>query len=195
MEQWNLELFTLIHLGAGQQPLIDGLAIFFAEGGPYLLMFALVVFWVLARDERRAALLEATEAGLLGLLLNQIVGLLIYFPRPYMVGLCTPLITHGPENSFPSDHATLMLSVAFFLLLCRGWRLPGLMLMGMALLTAWGRVYAGIHFPMDMAGSLLVALMVSGIMLWQRRLLAPLNGWLVDLYQQLSRRLPASFRR
>lgn len=195
MEQWNLELFNLLHQGAGNQPLRDGLAIFFAEGGPYLLMFALVISWLLARDDRRPVLLEATEAGLLGLLVNQVLGLLIYYPRPFMVGLCEPLIAHGPENSFPSDHATLMFSVALYLATRKGWRLSGLLLLGMALSTAWGRVYAGIHFPQDMAGSLLVALGASGVVFWQRRLLAPLNARLVDLYRQLSRRLPAPFRR
>jgi len=186
MEQWNLKLFALIHQGAGQQPLVDGLAIFFAEGGPYLLMLVLVVCWLVAKDERRPTLLEATEAGLLGLLTNQFLALLIYYPRPFMVGFGTPLIPHAPENSFPSDHATLMLSVATYLLFSWSWRGSGLLLLLMALATAWGRVYVGIHFPLDMLGSLLVALFCSGLVLWQRGLLTSLNGRLVRLYHGLN---------
>lgn len=190
MESLNLRLFFWMHQGAGQQPRVDNHAIFFAEGGPYLLMLALVVCWLLARDERRGALLESAEAGLLGLLLNQIVGLLFYYPRPFMVGLGEPLIAHAPENSFPSDHATLMLSVAIFLLTRRGWCGLGLVLLTAALATAWGRVYAGIHFPLDMVGSLVVALAACGIIVWQRPLLAPLNGRLLTFYHQLVSYLP-----
>ena len=182
----NTKLFLWLHQGAGQQPIQDILAVFFAEGGPYILMLTLVVCWLLVRGQRRLALLEATEASLLGLLINQVVGLVIYHPRPYMIGLCNPLIAHGPENSFPSDHVTLILAVSLSLLLRRGWRGVGLALLATAVATGWGRIYAGIHFPLDMVGSLLVALSASGILLWQRKLVTPLNEQLVKTYHRLA---------
>ena len=33
----NVKIFQWIHSGAGTRPVMDGLAVFFAEGGPYLL--------------------------------------------------------------------------------------------------------------------------------------------------------------
>ena len=45
MESLNLKWFYWLHLGAGQQPMIDTLAIFFAEAGPYLLLGSLILLW------------------------------------------------------------------------------------------------------------------------------------------------------
>ena len=189
MEALNLKLFFWLHQGSGQQPLVDTVAIFFAEGGPYLLLLGLVLFWFPADDRRRYSLLEATEAGILGLLINQLLGMLIYYPRPYMVGLVQPLIAHGPENSFPSNHATLMLTVALYLLCRQNWRKQGAVLLLLALATAWGRVYAGVHFPLDMLGSLGVAGFSLYLVLWQYALLKPFNRRLIQLYHQSKNRL------
>lgn len=186
MESLNLKLFFWLNQGAGQQPVIDEGAVLFAESGPYLLMLALVIFWYMANDQRRYSLLEATEASIVGLLINQLLGLMIYHPRPYMVGLVTPLIAHGPENSFPSDHATLMLTAAFYLLCRQSWRRQGLILLLLALATAWGRIYAGLHFPLDMFGSFAVAVISFGMVLWQREILKPLNQLLIPTYHQIN---------
>lgn len=189
MDALNLQLFAWIHQGSGQQPLLDALAIFFSETGPYLLMGALVLLWFVANDQRRSTLLESTEAAAFGLMLNQLLGLVYFHPRPYMLGLAQPLIVHAPENSFPSDHATLMLTAAFYLICRTDWRRPGLLLLIFALATAWGRVYAGIHFPFDILGSLLVSVASLTLVFRLRSRLEPLNRFLVRTYHQLIQRL------
>jgi undecaprenyl-diphosphatase len=75
-------------------------------------------------------------------------------PRPYRIGLGNPLFPHGPENSFPSDHAPLMFAAAFYMLMAGRWAACGIPILTVGTLTAWGRVYSCIHFPLDMAGSL-----------------------------------------
>lgn len=160
----NQTIFTWIHAGAGNRPLADALAIFFAEAGPYLLAVCLVVLWFRVERDKRILLIEAAETGVIGLAFNQLAGFFYYHPRPFMMGLCTPLLTHVPENSFPSDHATLMFGAALYLLMNRG-AVYGVPLLAAAFLTAWGRVYVGVHFPFDMAGSFLIALATAGLML------------------------------
>ena len=186
MESLNLKLFFWLNQGAGQQPVVDEAAVLFAESGPYLLVLALAIFWYMANDQRRYSLLEATETGIVGLLINQLLGLMIYHPRPYMVGLVEPLVAHGPENSFPSDHATLMLTVAFYLLCRQSWRRQGFILLIFALATAWGRIYAGLHFPLDMFASFVVAVFSSGMVLWQRQILKPFNQLLIQTDHQIN---------
>jgi hypothetical protein len=44
-------------------------------------------------------LIEATEAPIFGLLVNQLIGFFYFYSRPYMLGLCTPLIPHTSEGS------------------------------------------------------------------------------------------------
>ncbi|GAB4347129.1 MAG: undecaprenyl-diphosphatase [Desulfobulbaceae bacterium] len=174
-ETVNKVLFQWIHAGAGSHPVRDGLAVLFGEGGPYMLAVLFVVLWFVVDEGRKTALLEATEAAVVGLLINEVIGVFYFHPRPYMIGLCTPLIPHGPETSFPSDHGTLLFAAACHLLLVRRWISCGAVLSGIALLTAWGRVYSGIHFPMDMAGSLVVAVGSVVLLGFAAGTLLPLN--------------------
>lgn len=178
----NIQLFQWIHARAGHQPIVDGIAIFFAEGGPYLLGLLFIFFWFFSDAERKVALLEATEAGVVGLLLNQLIGLFYFHPRPYMAGMGPPLIPHGPETSFPSDHTTLLLAAACYILLAKRWYAPGGLALVIGCLTGWGRVYSGIHFPLDLVGSLAVGLactcMIKRLAVWLR----PLNDRFLSVY-------------
>lgn len=185
----NVKIFQWIHSGAGDRPLVDGFAVFFGEGGPYLLAALLVVFWFFVGTNKKTALLEATEASVIGLVVNQFIGLFYFHPRPYMVGLCTPLFPHGPETSFPSDHATLIFAAAFYLLMARSWIACGIPVLFIAILTAWGRVYSGIHFPFDMVGSLVVGLASAGLIYWLAEHLHPLNMILIRVSDQLTERI------
>jgi undecaprenyl-diphosphatase len=168
----NTAIFGWIHSGAETRPVMDGLAVFFGEGDPYFLVVLFAILWFLADGNRNTALLEATEASVIGLFVNQSIGLIYFQPRPYMVGLCTPIFPHGPKTSFPSDHATSMFAAAFYLLVARRWAACGIPLLAVALLNACGRAYSGVHFPFDMAGSLIIGLVSAGLM---RRVLGRLN--------------------
>jgi len=185
----NIDIFTWIHSGAGTRPLLDGLAVFFAEGGPFILAILFVALWFIAGNQRKIILLEATWAAVLGLVVNQIIGLFYFHPRPYMIGLCEPLFAHGPETSFPSDHATLMFAAAFYLLFTRRSTVFGFSLLAIALFTAWGRVYSGIHFPFDMIGSLVVGSMSAWFVRLCATALRPLNERFIHIFNQVAGRL------
>jgi undecaprenyl-diphosphatase len=185
----NIEIFKWIHTGAGTRPVVDGLAVFVGKGGPYLLVVLFAVLWFFVDENKKTVLLEATEAMVVGLLINQLIGLFCFHPRPYMIGLGDPLFPHGPETSFPSDHATLMFAAAFYMLLARRWASCGLPLLAVTLLTAWGRVYGGIHFPFDMVGSLMVALLSVGLIWLTARRLKALNERLIRIIDAITGRL------
>jgi len=153
------------------------------------------VLWFFVGKTKNLALLEATWAAILGLAVNQLIGLFYFHPRPYMIGFCAPLFPHGPETSFPSDHATLMFAAAFYLLLARRWAACGVPLLAVAVLTAWGRVYCGIHFPLDMAGSLVVGLMSVGLTRLVAKPLNPLNERLIRIADPLTSRLVQTKKR
>lgn len=191
----NVQLFEWIHAGAGHHAFADGLAVFFSEGGPYLLAILFAVLWFFVDENRKTALLEATEAVIIGLFVNQLIGLFYFHPRPYMVGLCTPLIPHGPETSFPSDHATLLFAAAFHLLLARRWSFCGVPVLAIAFLTAWGRVYGGIHFPFDIAGSLVVGFSSAAVIYWLAKHLVPLNLMLIRISDLFKHRVIRPGRR
>jgi len=169
--------------------------VFFGEGGPCFPVVLFAVLWFFVGKTKNLALFEATWAAILGLAVNQLIGLFYFHPRPYMIGLCAPLFPHGPETSFPSDHATLMFAAAFYLLLARRWAACGVPLLAVAVLTAWGRVYCGIHFPLDMAGSLVVGLMSVGLTRLVAKPLNPLNERLIRIADPLASRLVQTKKR
>ncbi len=75
-----------------------------------------------------------------------------------------------------------MLAVGLYLGLATPRRRAGAFLTLLGIATAWARVYAGVHFPLDILGSLGVALgsaaAVGGLRPWLR----PRIAGLVDLY-------------
>lgn len=186
LDHYNILLFQLINSSAGNHPVFDLLAVFLAEGGPYILVTIFGVFWLLSANPQRIGLFAATEATLLGLLFNQLIGLVYSHPRPFMMGLGTPLIQHVPEISFPSDHATFLFTASIFLLFDRNWRKQGLILFCFAQVSAWSRVYAGIHFPFDILGSMLVAMAAAALISSLRLQLAPFHDWLVLTIEKFS---------
>lgn len=191
----NLYLFKWIHTGAGSHPLKDGIAVFFAEAGPYLLMLTFIIAWFSLENDEKGILLEATEASLLGLFLNQVIGLLYFYPRPYMVGLCTPLMPHTLETSFPSDHGTLLFAASIYLIISKRCRFWGLVLFLVAFMAAWARVYCGIHFPFDMVGSLAVGIVAALLVFKFKSQTSPLNRWMVHIYEDGSRQVKSIIRR
>ena len=181
VDSLNFNLFRWIHDGAGSRPALDLLAVMAAEGAPYIVVVLLAVFWLTTNRRRRPAILEAALAVAVGLLINQGIAFFYFHPRPFMIGLCHPLISHAPETSFPSDHATLLFAAALSLLLRRRWRQQGIVLLAFALAGSWGRVYTGLHFPFDIAGSLLVAVVSVALLMVFRTRLTPLYDRVVRM--------------
>jgi undecaprenyl-diphosphatase len=84
--------------------------------------------------------------------------------RPFQSHHVHQLISHAPGQSFPSDHATAAFGVALAVIafLSRRW---GVALLAVALLIGFARVYDGIHYPSDIAGGILAAVLGVGVVL------------------------------
>ncbi len=183
-EHWNIALFQWVHAGAGKDPLLDGLAIFFAETGPYILIVAFILSWIRDNADCKLTLVAATEAALAGLLCNQLIGLFYFHPRPFALGLCTPLIGHAPDSSFPSDHGTFLFAAVLYLLVSKRMPRRGAALLAVAVLTAWARVYCGVHFPFDMFASFAIGMLSALAIFALRKRIAPLNRIFLVIYDK-----------
>ena len=84
------------------------------------------------------------------------------------------LISSETGKSFPSEHATAAFGVAFVTLifLSRSW---GLLLTVVAAAIGFARIYAGVHYPSDILGGAVVALLgvIVAVMVAQPRRPAP----------------------
>ena len=89
----------------------------------------------------------------------KVLGHVYYDPRPFVQEHFTPLIPHDADNGFPSDHTLITAGVAAVIYFFnRPW---GFALLGLALLVGAARVAAGVHHPVDIVGSIVIAVVVS----------------------------------
>jgi undecaprenyl-diphosphatase len=90
-------------------------------------------------------------------------------------------LAHGPENSFPSDHTTFILTVGFALITTHAAPTWGKLVSISGALVAWARIYLGLHFPVDMLASALIASFFGSITVLFVR---PIHRWLVPVANQ-----------
>lgn len=157
LEKMNLHLFALLNAGPGLSGWPLSLATAAAEYFIYAVPVGLAVGWLWGSPNTRGALLMAALVGLLALGLNGLISLFWFHPRPFMIYVGHNYLAHAPDSSFPSDHVTLLWAVGLVLVTRHGTKFAGAVVLVFAMLTAWARVYLGVHFPLDMAGAALVA--------------------------------------
>ncbi len=158
MDYWNQTLFLLLNAAPDASGLVIEIARMLASGLIWIVPLGMILGWLRGSTATRHALVAATVSGLAALLINQLIGLLWYHPRPLEAGIGRVLIFHVRDSSFPSDHLTLIWAVAFSLLLHERLRAAGWTLVLFGVPVAWARIYLGVHFPLDMLGAALVAL-------------------------------------
>ncbi len=88
-------------------------------------------------------------------------GAIVNDPRPFVVMHTHPLVAHGPDNGFPSDHTLLVFGCAFGLLAYN--RLLGIALCVVGALVGWGRVATLLHHPLDVFASVAFAVLANAI--------------------------------
>ncbi|OGY08860.1 MAG: hypothetical protein A3D24_03350 [Candidatus Blackburnbacteria bacterium RIFCSPHIGHO2_02_FULL_39_13] len=101
----------------------------------------------------------------LSLSLAKLLNKIIVDPRPFVVNHIQPLIPHAPDNGFPSDHTLLVATIASIVFVFN--KKLGIVIMVLAVIVGYSRVLAQIHHPLDIAGSVLIAVVAT----WASRLI------------------------
>jgi undecaprenyl-diphosphatase len=161
IEAFNRALFLRINGGDDTPAWLVNTAIGIADGLIYLLPVLLLALWLWGERERRSLAIKACAVTLVALGANQVIGLLWTHPRPFMLGLGHAWLYHAPESSFPSDHMTVFACIGLTLLFNGALRLA-FVILAAGLAVAWARVFLGVHFPLDMAGAVVVAAVAYG---------------------------------
>lgn len=134
--------------------------LFFILAAKYIFVLPAIVlgFYVLSRPRSEWARLAlfAIPAGLFTYALGKLGSHFYFGPRPFVVEHFIPLVSHAPDNGFPSDHtllASALAAVGMF------WnRRLGVALWSIAIIVAASRVYVGVHHPIDVLGSMAFAI-------------------------------------
>ena len=163
MKQLDLTLFAWMAAGHEPNAWILSVAALIAVWGPWI--GAVLVAWAFARQPAQRGYLVATLCALaVAALLAHWIASALGFPRPFMTGLSPPYVPHGARGSLPSAHASVMFTLALALLVRPGLRRIGLLATVAACATGWARIYVGIHFPLDIAAGVLLAMAIVSIL-------------------------------
>ena len=185
IEQLNFSLFHLINQYAGMNPLLDTSMVLIAKYMPLLVVAGMLILWVFRGRKTRDIILYGFYAALIGLVINYLIGSVYYHPRPFVVPTGTLLFSYPADSSFPSDHSTIMFSMAFMLAYFKRTRIPGLIFLVLGLMGGTARVFAGVHFPLDILGSLLVSWISVFVVLKLRNRLNPINDFINSVYNKI----------
>jgi len=97
------------------------------------------------------------SAFILSLILGEFMKHVLYEPRPFLVLHITPLIHESPDSSYPSGHALIVGTGAYAAIVSLPWYIS-LPLTIEAVLVSYGRVYVGVHWPLDVVAGWLLAI-------------------------------------
>lgn len=165
MSNIDLQIFYAINNLAGNYKFVDTLGTFIAGYGGILLMVVLIITlwfmdWGLPRLKNRYAVVLALEAMLVSAGLVSLIRLLYVRARPFVDHTINLLIQQNPlEPGFPSRHAAVAFALAVPVLLYN--RKAGAWLFFLAILVGIGRVFVGVHYPFDIVGGLVLAVLVT----------------------------------
>ena len=173
-----------------RNPVLDVLMLLFTEFGNELLFIAagLIMFWCM--DKKQGYFLLLT--GFFGVYVNQFLKITCRIPRPWVQDPNFTIVEAAREAatgySFPSGHTQTAVGCYGALAVCRKERPVRIVAVFLALLIPFTRMYLGVHTPLDVGVSILIALALIAI-LWpllvrygtERRLMYPLMGLLTAM--------------
>ncbi len=122
---------------------------------------AVAYFLIQSRAEQKRVLFFAALVLPLVFVGSILGGALYNDPRPFVVGHFVPLIPHKANNGFPSDH--VLWSAATAAIILSSSKYVSLILWLLTILVGASRIYVGVHHPIDIVGSIAMAILVASI--------------------------------
>ncbi len=183
IEDWNIHAFQAINSLAGKNPYLDAFMIFSAQYIIFIVPIVLLYLWFGKKGDKKFSLFLLFTT-ILSVVVAMSISAVYYHPRPFAMGLGTTLITHSADSSFPSDHTTVMFAFALPFLFFRRYK-SGTIFVVLASLVGYARVFCGVHFPIDIIGGFLVALIVTLILYMFKGPIISFNSRLEDAWNRV----------
>ncbi|MDI6734200.1 MAG: phosphatase PAP2 family protein [Patescibacteria group bacterium] len=155
----DLLIFQFIHSFTGKLKILDLSGIFFAEYLSYFLLLAAIIFlWREGSIKRKLNLFFTLILAVI-ISWGVFVDIIRFFynrPRPFLILGFTPLINES-SFAFPSRHAAVLFVVAFVIFSFN--KKFGYWFFGFSFLVGLARIFVGVHWPSDIVGGFVVALL------------------------------------
>ncbi|MBK5092707.1 MAG: phosphatase PAP2 family protein [Actinobacteria bacterium] len=159
---------------------------------PVVLTLLVLLVILLARDstERESAfrcLICALIAVVVSMVILFALNSMFFRPRPFTTHPVHLLLYHNTDSAFPSNAATLALALSFAVLFYN--RKVACIMLALSLYLGLARIAAGVHYPLDVAGGILLGLSIACF----ARLLEPVYRPVARLLLALQYRLLAAW--
>ncbi len=186
LEPLNQSLFLLINADPATPVWRIHAALLVANKLILLVPCVLAALWLWGGQAQRSLTLKILVSIGAALCISALFGALWPHPRPFTLGLGHAFFQHKATASFPSNHTIIIATMAFALIFDRRWAGWGWATLLLAAIVGTSRVYLGVHFPLDIAGGLVLAPIAAGVALPVWHLVgAPLTGLLQTLYRKV----------
>lgn len=186
LESFNQSLFLLINADPATPAWRIHAAMLVANQLILLVPVALAALWLWGGEAQRSLALKVFASIAVALFASYLCGALWPHPRPFAIGLGQAFFPHKATSSFPSNHTIIIATFAWTLVFDRRWAGWGWATLLAAAVVGTSRVYLGVHFPLDVAGGLILAPVALGVAapVWNRAG-APLTWALQGVYRKL----------
>lgn len=170
---WDIYLFRVVNDLAGRGGGVDALGVFAAVFLLPLLVFLLIpaAFTIKRlREEHWYELpVKALVSGFIAYMIQWIVGTAVGRARPFaaLADVHQLISKDYVYDSFPSGHASVAFAIAFAVFYHdKDW---GAAFLALAALVALGRVFAGVHYPLDILAGAGVGWIAAWCVHWLER--------------------------
>ncbi|OVE78970.1 hypothetical protein BVY00_01560 [bacterium G20] len=153
---------------------MDNLIIFGAKYLIFIIAAVTLAVWLQIKGKTQWQFAAAVIiAGITAVILSKLASSLYYHQRPFAVQNIQPLVSHSGDNSFPSDHTIMATTLGMVIYFYH--RRLGMYVLVLALIVGIARVAAHVHWPVDIAGGLVLGAVSGwvGYFLAKKLLLAP----------------------
>jgi len=167
------QFFTVLNSLSGRWHWLDLCAIVCAKYLIFVIFGTAIGWWISLHKTKSSAAwpLEGKKkwlifghlslATIFSFLLNQQAALIHFRERPFLQTGTHRLVNPLSEKSFPSDHAAVAFAIAVAIFFYN--KSLGVFLLLLGILIGLGRIYTGVHYPLDILGGAVVGIFTAVI--------------------------------
>ena len=188
----DTSIFSFINGLAGKVPFIDEFFKGISNDYFSIISACLILIWLwfatrdpLKREENQRAVIAAMISVGFANVLVIICNHFYYGLRPFeeLTSDSVNLLFYRPtDSSFPSNFAAVTFAIATPILI-KNFKY-GLLLLVLAILSSCGRIYIGVHYPLDVIAGAIVGIITGFLALGTNRLIEPLLNRIFSLLRK-----------